>query len=92
MISQVEISGFKRFSSCSLDLAPLTVLTGLNGAGKTSFLQALLLMREASLPGATTVPLNGPFGLELGSAQDVLNVNTALDTSEIALSARFEDG
>lgn len=92
MISSLKIAGFKGFSSCTLDFARLTVLTGLNGAGKTTTIQALLLAREASLPGATTVPLNGPFGLELGSAQDVLNVSTAVETSEIEVSATLDDG
>ncbi|ATB38862.1 hypothetical protein CYFUS_004297 [Cystobacter fuscus] len=92
MITTLQITGFKRFASCSLDLAPLTVLTGLNGAGKTTVIQALLLAREASTPGARTVPLNGPFGLELGSAQDVLNLHTAVDTSEIVLSMLMDDG
>lgn len=95
MITALKIAGFKRFSSCELELAPLTVLTGLNGAGKTSVIQALLLLREASLPGARTVPLNGPlglFGLELGSAQDVLNLDTALEISEIELSVSLDHG
>lgn len=92
MISAIDIAGFKRFSSCSLDFAPLTVLTGLNGSGKTSVLQALLLAREAALPEAGIVELNGPFGLELGSAQDVLNLNAAVETSEIRITVSFDDG
>lgn len=92
MITSLRIAGFKRFQSCALDLAPLTVLTGLNGAGKTSVIQALLLAREASLPGASTVPLNGPYGLELGSAQDVLNLNTAVEASEVELTATLDEG
>jgi predicted ATPase len=93
MITRLQIDGFKRFSSCALDLAPITVLTGLNGAGKTSVLQALLLTREASQPEAKTVPLNeGLFDLKLGSAQDALNLNTALDTSEIAFTVRLDEG
>lgn len=90
MLTTLKIAGFKRFASCALDLAPLTVLTGLNGAGKTTVIQSLLLAREASLPGATTVELNGPFDLELGSAQDVLN--TAIDTSEITFDLSLNDG
>ncbi|MGK4002474.1 hypothetical protein WMF31_07620 [Sorangium sp. So ce1036] len=92
MITSLEITGFKRFSSCKLDLAPLTVLTRLNGAGKTTVIQALLLAREASLSESGSVPLNGPFGLELGSAQDVLNLHTALEASELAISAVMDDG
>jgi predicted ATPase len=92
MIQSLAIQGFKRFTSCTLEFAPLTILTGLNGAGKTTTLQALLLAREASIPEARTVALNGPFGLELGSAQDVLNLNTAIDASEIRIALGFSDG
>lgn len=92
MITALEIVGFKRFSSCHLPFAPLTVLAGLNGAGKTTVIQALLLMREASLSRTGTVALNGPFGLELGSAQDVLNLNTAVDASDIVLAATMGSG
>lgn len=92
MITALTITGFKRFSSCTFDLAPLTILTGLNGAGKTTAIQALLLAREASASGASAVSLNGPFGLELGSAQDVLNLHAAMETSEIVLTAVIDDG
>jgi predicted ATPase len=92
MLTELTIIGFKRFSACTLELAPLTVLTGLNGAGKTTVIQALLLTHEASRPGVQAVPLNGPFGLELGRVQDVLNLDTAVDASEIQLGARFDDG
>jgi predicted ATPase len=51
----------------------LTVLTGLNGSGKTTVIQALLLANEAARSGTSTLRLNGPFGLELGTAEDVLN-------------------
>lgn len=103
MLSQFSIEGFKRFQSCTLDLEPLTVLTGLNGAGKTSVIQALLLLRQASLASRTflvsreadqnhtaTVPLNGAFGLELGSAEEVLNIQHG--SQQIALGAELRDG
>lgn len=91
-IRRLTIAGFKRFSEVSLDLAPLTVLTGTNGAGKTSVIHSLLLAREASLPGATAVQLSGPYGLELGTAGDVLNIHTALDRSEVVIQADLADG
>lgn len=92
MITTLEIAGFKRFSFCHLDMAPLTVLAGLNNSGKTSIIQALLLMREASLSGSGTVALNGPYGLELGSAEDVLNTQNAPGSSDISLAATLQDG
>ncbi|MBK8233292.1 MAG: DUF3696 domain-containing protein [Candidatus Eisenbacteria bacterium] len=90
-LRQLTVEGFKRFAALTLDLAPLTVLTGTNGAGKTSVIHALLLAREASIPGATTVQLNGPYGLELGTASDVLNIHTALDRSEVVIHAELAD-
>lgn len=90
MIKELEIVGFKRFANVEIELAPLTVLSGMNGAGKTTVIQAFLLAHEAA-SGVPSVPLNGPFGLDLGSAQDVLNLDAATDTAEIALTMRLED-
>jgi predicted ATPase len=48
-------------------------LAGLNGTGKTSVIQALLLCRAATDAKRGTVQLNGgPFCLELGTAEDIL--------------------
>ena len=73
MIHALTIRGFKRFTSNTFALAPLTVLTGLNGTGKTSLLHALLVAREAASAPEATVALNGPYGLELGTAGAVRN-------------------
>ncbi|MDZ5452321.1 DUF3696 domain-containing protein [Labrys sedimenti] len=73
MITRATISGFKRFGDERFDMAPLTVLTGLNGSGKTSLLQSVLLTVEASTKKSVSLSLNGPFGLQLGMAEDVLN-------------------
>ena len=55
-------------------MAPLTVLAGLNGSGKTSIIHALLLMRESIRATSNgVVLLNGPFGLQLGTAEDISN-------------------
>ena len=62
-------------------MRPLTVLTGLNGGGKTSILHALLLARQSSAgsPPPDFVQLNGPFGLDLGEVQDVLHLDADPD-------------
>ena len=77
MIDQLTIRGFKRFDAARLSIEPLTVLTGLNGAGKTSVIQSLLLMREANR--SQHVKLRGPFDLELGTAADVVNWQHSTD-------------
>jgi predicted ATPase len=95
LIKTLEIAGFKRFTAATVEFAPLTVLSGLNGAGKTSVIHTLLMLREASLFNARSVSLNGPYGLELGSVQDVLNLNTAAGSNEIRVSVspgEDEDG
>jgi AAA15 family ATPase/GTPase len=46
MITKLEISGFKSFSNFSVDLAPFTVVAGLNGAGKSNFFEALQLLSD----------------------------------------------
>ena len=73
MINILEVSGFKKFAHGSFKFAPLTILTGANGSGKTSLIQGLLLAWEASTTNTESVRLNGPFGLQLGTAADVLN-------------------
>jgi len=74
MINKVNLMGFKRFGFHSFNMEPLTVLAGLNGAGKTSLIHALLLAWEASSSKTqSVVSLNGPFGWELGSAEDIRN-------------------
>lgn len=76
MIDSIKLYAFKRFGYLDLSLLPLTVLTGLNGSGKTSVIQGLLLLHEARRAGGLVARLNGPFGLELGTAEDVHNWGT----------------
>ena len=63
MIRQLDIRGFKLFKEHSFAMRAMTVLAGMNGAGKTSVIHALLLVREAWRRGDEVVELNGPFGL-----------------------------
>jgi predicted ATPase len=73
MITALQIRNFKCFASLDLPLRDLTVLTGINGAGKSTVLQALLIARQAAENvSSRVVKLNGPYGLELGEAHDVL--------------------
>lgn len=76
MFTKLQIYGFKMFAKAKFKLAPLTILTGMNGTGKTSLIHALLLIREATRRDDKVVQLNGPYGLELGSFEDIQNWNT----------------
>lgn len=94
MITSVGIRHFKRFVDASFSLRPLTVLSGLNGTGKSTLIQTLLLARQyADAPGSRVVQLNGPYGLALGEAHEVLHPDAPDSTIEIELSSdRAEDG
>jgi predicted ATPase len=48
MLTNINISGFKSLELAKLSLAPLTILTGVNSSGKSSVLQALMLLIKHS--------------------------------------------
>lgn len=73
MINQLDIRNFKCFEALSLPLAPLTLVTGFNAAGKSTALQTLLLLSQAIRQGGISrlLPLNGEL-THLGSPGDVV--------------------
>jgi len=74
MISSVHLKNFKPFASQLLSFKPLTLLSGLNSTGKSSVLQALLLMRQSYQQGLLEnqgLALNGEL-VSIGTAQDAL--------------------
>ncbi|HEU4404766.1 MAG TPA: AAA family ATPase [Polyangiaceae bacterium] len=88
MISTFRIERFKRYLKKELPLRELTVLAGANSAGKSALLQCLLLFRQASVAGGRSdwVELNGPFGLSLGEARDVVHAEADLEREGVALA------
>lgn len=73
MIDSLHIKNFKCFEELSLPLKPLTLLTGFNAAGKSTTLQAILLLAQAIREGGRhpLVALNGDL-VRLGSPGDVI--------------------
>jgi predicted ATPase len=76
----------------SLAMRPLTILTGVNGGGKSTVLQSLLLARMASTSPGQAVRLNGPYELALGTAADVLSRSAPESEITIVLGGAVEDG
>ena len=56
MITQIDISNFKIHDDTRLRIAPLTILTGVNGMGKSSVTQALLMLRESIASDSPSYP------------------------------------
>lgn len=76
MIDRVYLRNFKCFTELSLPMAPLTLLTGFNAAGKSTAIQGLLLLAQALRQGmqGPKMPLNGPL-VRLGTPGDVFGQN-----------------
>lgn len=72
MIGAIYPGRFKCFQGERFELRRLTLLTGVNGAGKSSLVQSLLLMKQAVNTQSTYVRLNGVDMLRLGQALDVV--------------------
>ena len=47
MITKIKLKNFKVFKEGEFDLAPLTLITGINGMGKSSIIQSLLLLKQS---------------------------------------------
>lgn len=74
MINQINLHHFKCFEILKLPLSNLTLLSGANASGKSSFLQALVLLHQSvrEHEWATRLMLNGKT-LKLGTVSDVIN-------------------
>jgi predicted ATPase len=85
MLKSWSIENFKSIvNSGELQLAPVTVLAGLNSSGKSSFLQSILMISQTlSSPNADRPLLpNGPL-VQLGTFEHILNDRSGLNTLTI---------
>lgn len=83
MITSLSLKNFKLFSnSPNINIGKFTLLTGVNGRGKSSFIQSLLLLsqsiREDELHSPLNLKLNGEW-VKLGSYNEVKNRNSTID-------------
>lgn len=93
MITQIRLSNFKAFANQTLAFRPLTLLTGMNGMGKSSLVQALLLLRQSYREYVNSVPesvrprlnLNGEL-VQLGTGQDVLFEGASEDQFSLGIA------
>lgn len=73
MITKLHLKNFKSHRDTQLDMKPLTLISGVNNIGKSSILQALLLLRQTYRNNRLTegLDLNKPL-VSLGIGNDVL--------------------
>lgn len=92
MLTELTLEAFKAFDALRLDLAPLTVLSGLNSAGKSTVLQSLALLGQTmeQREWGNEVLLDGT-ALRLGSVRDVVNQRVGRRSFSIGMRAKDED-
>lgn len=89
MLSNIRLTNFKCFQELSLGCTSLNLLCGLNGMGKSSVIQALLVLRQSFETGDL---LNGMLVLggqrtDIGTGSDVLFEDAELDAVGFALES-----
>ena len=74
MLTRLELQHFKCFALLKLPLSPLTLLSGANASGKSSAMQALVLLHQTvrDHEWSTRLMLNGT-AIRLGTVSDVID-------------------
>ena len=85
MLTKLTLHNFKCFENLELSLGNLNVLTGLNGMGKSTALQSILLLSQSAdtIETANKIKLNGMYH-EFGVCADILYENAEDDDIEIS--------
>ena len=77
MFNEIKLTNFKCFQGeVAFPLSKINLLTGINGRGKSSFLQSLLLFKQSVEKDkyTTALHLNGDY-VRLETYEDVINRN-----------------
>lgn len=87
------IHNFKNHADTTLQMGSLTLLTGMNGAGKSSVIQSMLLLRESYLAHVLrdSLLLKGD-AVNLGMSGDVVNQNEINNQEYLCLAITQDDG
>ena len=91
MIDKLQLKNFKCFEQMDINMKNVNVFTGVNGMGKSTVIQSLLLLQQSHLTdkGNKGLYLNGKY-INLGNSQDVV-YDKALD-DEIEINYMTNEG
>ena len=83
MITKLQIKNFKVHANSELDFSNINILSGMNGMGKSSVIQSLLLLRQTQLRGFLSrgLELNGEL-CSIGVSNDAM-YKYSLDSDDI---------
>lgn len=87
MLNRLDLKNFKCFELLRLPLSPLTLLSGANASGKSTLLQALVLLHQtmSEHEWSNRLMLNGE-SIKLGTVSDVVDKIHGRKTFEISVS------
>ena len=86
---QIILKGFKCFTDSCFELNQMTLLTGANASGKSSVIQALLLLKAASESNGSLSVLSledSRFAFDFGTPDSLINNEIQEDEVTIALT------
>jgi len=77
MIKKINFKNFKCFNSADIPIKNLTVLAGQNGCGKSTLIQAILLLKQSyeKFFGLDKIIISGDY-ISLGNSGDIINEYT----------------
>ena len=86
MLTKLRLVNFKSYINKDISIAPLTVLAGLNSAGKSTIIQSILLLRQSYEHDSSmkTLMLNGRY-TQLGSYRDVHSRSVGEDDARVGI-------
>ena len=93
MLNQISIKNFKSINTIEpIELKAFTIICGSNSSGKSSLLQAILMLSQSysSRYQDEPITLNGPF-IRLGSFQDIKKHNTVEDEIHLSISLPIKE-
>lgn len=93
MIDSITLKNFKCFKRLYMPLKSLSLIAGVNGAGKSSIIQSLLLLRQSymdkDIDWSEELLINGDL-VNLDKAEDLLFVDA--DEEDPKITINIEDG
>ncbi len=89
MITELSIKNFKSIKEKTIKLSRLNVLTGLNGMGKSSFIQIILSLNASSRLSEGELSLVNQF-VDIGKGRDALYQFASEET--INIGVKFVNG
>jgi len=88
-IKNISIKNFKSLKEIDLKLNNLTLITGVNSSGKSSFIQAILLFKQNqekfyAVRGSKIININDKY-VQLGNKGDILFETSFIDDEDIKI-------